>query len=262
MYVEPRNLDELQAFVKACHQEDLPVRLIGSGSNILVKDEGVNGAVIHLSDDEFAKIHVDGETITCDSGVLLTQLITESVKAGLTGLETLAGIPGTVGGALHGNAGGKTGEIGQFTQSARVMTVKGEILTRTEDELTFSYRQSSLDELVILDATFALKKGDTDETTLRLRKNWIVKKSSQPLSFQSAGCIFKNPRGMSAGALIEEAGLKGTKIGKAEISDLHANFIVTEEGASSDDVLRLIDLAQSKVSEQLEVDLELEIVIW
>lgn len=262
MFVEPRNPDELQAFVKKCHENDVPVRLIGGGSNLLVKDEGVSGAVIHLSGDEFAEIKVDADTITSGSGVLLTQLITESIKAGFTGLECLAGIPGTVGGALHGNAGGKTGEIGQFVQSARVMTVKGEILTRVEDELSFAYRKSSLDELVILDATFTLKKGDPDETTQRLRKNWIVKKSTQPLSFQSAGCIFKNPRGMSAGSLIEEAGLKGTRIGNAEISDLHSNFIVTHEGAKSDDVLRLIDLAQSTVAKQLQVDLELEIVIW
>lgn len=262
MYVEPRNIDELQAFVQTCHQSDVPVRLIGGGSNLLVRDEGISGAVIHLTSDDFSQISVDGELITSGSGALLTHLIAESVKFGLCGLESLAGIPGTVGGALHGNAGGKTGEIGQFTQSARVMTAKGEILTRSEDELSFSYRQSSLDELVILDATFALKKGDPDETTRRLRKNWIVKKASQPLSSQSAGCIFKNPRGMSAGALIEEAGLKGTRIGDAEISDQHANFIITHPGAKSEDILRLIDLAQAKVSEQLQVDLELEIVIW
>jgi UDP-N-acetylmuramate dehydrogenase len=115
---------------------------------------------------------------------------------------------------------------------------------------------------MILDGTLKLQPGDSDEITRRMRKLWIMKKATQPLSFQSAGCIFKNPRGLSAGALIEQAGLKGIRVGAAEISDRHANFIVTNPGAKSDDVLRLIDLIRSKVSEQFGVDLELEIKIW
>jgi UDP-N-acetylmuramate dehydrogenase len=115
---------------------------------------------------------------------------------------------------------------------------------------------------VILEGTFALQPGDSDEITRRMRKLWIMKKATQPLSFQSAGCIFKNPRGLSAGALVEQAGLKGIRVGQAEISDRHANFIITHAGAKADDVLRLIDLARSKVSEQFGVDLELELRIW
>jgi UDP-N-acetylmuramate dehydrogenase len=142
------------------------------------------------------------------------------------------------------------------------MSAQGEVSTRRGNDLWFGYRESNIDELLILEATFALQTSDTADITRRMRKLWIMKKATQPLSFQSAGCIFKNPRGLSAGSLIEQAGLKGIRVGQAEISDRHANFIVTHPDAKSDDVMRLIDLARSKVSEQFGVDLELEIKIW
>ena len=188
--------------------------------------------------------------------------ISESVKAGLAGLDVLVGVPGTVGGALQGNAGGRSGDIGQFVSSVTVITGKGEKFVRTEDELSFAYRSSSINELAIVEGEFQLKEGDPEEITRRMRKLWIMKRASQPLASQSAGCIFKNPRGLSAGALIEQSGLKGTRIGGAEISDRHANFVVTHDGATSDDVVRLIDLTQSKVAEQFGVDLELELQVW
>ena len=260
--VEPRHPEELLQVIRACQADQIPMRILGGGSNLLVRDEGIGGAVIRLAGEAFARIEVRGHTIRAGAGALLSQLISQAVKAGLAGLETLAGIPGTVGGALHGNAGGKSGEIGQFVQSVTVLTDKGEQFARSRDELAFAYRSSNIDELAILDGTFALQPDDPDEITRRMRTIWIMKKATQPLTFQSAGCIFKNPRGLSAGSLIEQAGLKGTRIGDAEISDRHANFIVAHEGAKSDDVLRLIDLARSKVSEQFGVDLELEIEIW
>ena len=245
-----------------CHDEQIPVRILGAGSNVLVRDDGVSGAVVQLVDDSFGEISIEGSTVRVGAGALLSRLISDSVKAELAGLETLSGIPGTVGGALRGNAGGRAGDIGQFVESITVMNVKGEISTRNGDELWFGYRESNIDELMILEASLKLQQGDSDEITRRMRKLWIMKKATQPLSFQSAGCIFKNPRGLSAGALIEQAGLKGIRVGEAEISDRHANFIVTNPGAKSDDVLRLIDLIRSKVSEQFGVDLELEIKIW
>ncbi|HVW00990.1 MAG TPA: UDP-N-acetylmuramate dehydrogenase [Planctomycetaceae bacterium] len=260
--VQPRTIDELLEVVRACREAHIPLRLLGGGSNLLIRDEGVSGAVIRLAGEGFAQIETEGETVKAGAAALLSTVISHAVKCGLAGLETLVGIPGTVGGALAGNAGGRSGDIGQVVESVTVMTPVGEILTRSEDELTFAYRSSNLDEFVILDATFRLQPDDPEEITRRMRKLWIIKKTTQPLSFQSAGCIFKNPRGMSAGLLIDQAGLKGTRIGNAEISDRHANFIVAHPGASSQDVLRLIDLAHSKVAEQFGVDLELEIKIW
>jgi UDP-N-acetylmuramate dehydrogenase len=260
--VRPRNPDELLEVVRYCHEEQIPVRVLGGGSNVLVRDEGVSGAVVQLVDESFARVAIDATTVRAGAGGLLSQLISHSVKAELAGLETLSGIPGTVGGAIRGNAGGRSGDIGQFVDSVTVMSAKGEITTRRGNDLWFGYRESNIDELVILEGTFTLQPGDSQEITRRMRKLWIMKKATQPLSFQSAGCIFKNPRGLSAGSLIEQAGLKGIRVGQAEISDRHANFIVTHPNAKSDDVLRLIDLARSKVSEQFGVDLELEIKIW
>ena len=261
-FAAPRDRDELVALVKCAHDSGLETRILGGGSNLLVPDAGFDGLVIRISGEAFSEISVDGNRITAGTGALLSELISQSVKASLTGLECLVGIPGTVGGALHGNAGGRDGEIGQFVRSATVLTASGEIVSRGEDSLTFSYRKSSLNELVILDATLELKSDDSEEATERIRKNWILKKASQPLSSQSAGCIFKNPRGLSAGSLIEQAGQKGTRVGGAEVSDRHANFIVTTDGAKAQDVLELIDIVRQQVSDQFGVELETEIRIW
>ncbi|VAX40075.1 UDP-N-acetylenolpyruvoylglucosamine reductase [hydrothermal vent metagenome] len=261
-FVEPRNFDELLAVINCCKAEDIPIRLLGGGSNLLVRDEGVSGAVIKLAPEGFSQISVEGTTVKAGSAALLSSVISETVQAGLAGLETMVGIPGTIGGALHGNAGGADGGIGQFVQSVTVVTSQGEQFIRKEDELSFAYRTSSIDELAIIDVTLELSEKDSDEITSRMRKGWIMKKASQPLSHQSAGCIFKNPRGHSASALIDEAGLKGTTIGNAKISDQHANFFITEEGATANDVQKLIDITRAKVLEQFDVELELEIVIW
>lgn len=261
-FIEPRDADDLIRLVRRCHENEIPIRVLGGGSNLLIRDEGVRGVVVRMAEPAFSKIDVEQTKICAGAGARLSQLISQSVRAGLAGLETLAGIPGTVGGALHGNAGGRGGDIGQFVHSAVVVTAKGERFVRTEDELTFAYRESSIDDLAILEGVFQLQPDDPDEITRRMRTLWIMKKATQPLTFQSAGCIFKNPRGMSAGALIDRAGLKGTRVGGAEISDRHANFIVTNDGTTSNDVLKLMDLARSKVAEQFGVDLELEIEIW
>lgn len=258
----PENVEQLQALVRCCHENGIPVRLLGHGSNVLISDDGFDGVVIRLAGDAFGQIVVDGDKVTAGGGATLSNVIAESVKAGLGGLEVLAGIPGTIGGAVHGNAGGRQADIGNFVSRVRVMKVSGEITERTEDALSFSYRKSSVDELVILDCTLSLQPDDADAITERMRKVWIMKKATQPLSSQSAGCIFRNPRGLSAGDLIEQAGLKGTRIGGAEISDRHANFVVTSEGASSQDVLQLIDRARSAVADKFGVDLETEIEIW
>lgn len=260
--VTPRSADELQQVVVHCYENELPVHVLGGGSNLLVRDEGVSGAVIRLTDPCFSEVSINGTIVRAGGNALLSHVIAESVQAGLGGLDALVGIPGTIGGALHGNAGGRSGDIGQFVSSVSVLTAAGKRFVRKEDELSFAYRMSSINELVVLEGEFTLKEEDADVIAHRMRKLWIMKKAMQPLGSQSAGCIFKNPRGLSAGALIEQAGLKGTRIGGAEVNDRHANFIVTYPGATSHDIQRLIDLTQSKVSEQFGVDLELEIQIW
>lgn len=261
-YATPTSVDELAELVRRCRHEEVSVRLLGGGSNVLVRDEGVAGMVIHLAEPAFCSLGVQGERLKAGGGAKLGHAISSAVREGLAGLETLVGIPGTVGGALHGNAGSRGGDIGQWTCRATVMTRSGEIIERERDELVFAYRQSSLDELVILSAEFQLEPDDPTELTKRMQKQWIVKKASQPLGHQSAGCIFKSPRGMSAGMLIDQAGLKGTRMGGAEVSDRHANFVIADPGTSSRDVLMLIELVRSRVNERLGVALETEIEIW
>lgn len=261
-FFEPQTQAQLAQVVRFCSENDIPVRILGSGSNLLIRDEGVSGAVVKLSDGEFSRISISGTHVSSGAGALLSHLISRTIAAGLAGLEVLAGIPGTVGGALRGNAGGRNGEIGEFVKSVTVLTNRGEVHVRTAADLLFEYRHSNLDDMVILSCELELHEDDPDEITKRLRKLWISKKAAQPLTEQSAGCIFKNPRGMSAGALIEQSGLKDTRIGDCAVSDRHANFIVTYEHATSQDALSLIELIQAKVAAQHGIELELEIKVW
>ena len=224
---EPTSTDELVALVKRCAGDGVPVHLLGGGSNLLIRDEGVAGVVISLGAECFSQIKVDGSQLVAGGGAMLASVIGESVRQGLAGLDPLVGIPGSIGGALHGNAGNRGGDIGQWTCEATVLTRAGELLTRTREDLLFAYRESSLDELVILDARFQLEEDDPDKLTKRMQKQWIITKAGQPMSDQRTACIFKNPRGMSAGMLIDQAGLKGTTVGGAEVSSDHANFFVT-----------------------------------
>lgn len=261
-YAEPRSVDELAALVRRCCDEEVPIRVLGSGSNVLIRDDGIPGMVVNLWNEAFSDIQIHDGLLVAGGGAKLAHAISETVRSGLGGLEPLVGIPGTIGGALHGNSGSHGGDIGQWACRATVMTRTGEIIQRNREDLVFAYRQSSLDELVILSAEFQLEEEDPEKLTKRMQKQWIVKKASQPLSHQNTACVFNNPRGMSAGMLIDQAGLKGTRVGGAEVSQRHANFIVAEDGATSQDVLRLIDMIRSRVAERLGVELETELEIW
>jgi UDP-N-acetylmuramate dehydrogenase len=261
-FAEPKSNDELLAVVERSRDEQLHVRLLGSGSNVLVRDEGVAGMVISLSAPAFSNITTTGSKVIAGGGAQLASVITAAVGAGLAGLEPLVGIPGSIGGALHGNAGTQAGDIGQWTCRANVMTRTGEIITRERDDLVFAYRQSSLDELVILDAEFELEEENPEELAKRMQKQWIFKKANLPMAHENTGCIFRNPRGMSAGMLIDQTGLKGERVGAAEVSPRHANFIIAHPGCTTRDVLKLIDVVRSRVAEKMGVELETELEIW
>jgi UDP-N-acetylmuramate dehydrogenase len=261
-FAEPTSLEELQMLVQRCRDEELPVRVLGGGSNLLVRDEGVPGLVVLLSASVFSEIQVAGKTITAGGGAKLGHVISTAVREGLSGLESLVGIPGTVGGALRGNAAAHGTDVGQWTQSATVMTRTAEMRTYQRDELRFSYHDSNLDELVILKAEFQLEEAETAELTTRMQKMWIVKKSQQPPSDANAIPVFANPSWASAGSLIDQAGLKGARVGEVQISERDANFVVANPGATARDVLRLVELMRSTVAEQVGVELELAIEIW
>ena len=261
-FAEPTTVDELLAVVERCRDEGMHVRMLGGGSKVLIREAGVAGMVISLSGPSFSKIEIAGRNVTAGGGAKLANVVSTTVGAGLAGLDPLVGIPGTIGGALNGNAGTHGGDIGQWTCRATVMTRSGEILQRDRQDLVFAYRQSSLDELVILEAEFELEEDDPEELTKRMQKQWIVKKANLPMAHENTGCIFKNPRGVSAGMLIDQCGLKGERVGGVEVSQRHANFFVTDDSATSQEVLQLIDVVRSRVAERMGVELELEIEIW
>ena len=259
----PRTLDELVAVLRRSQQAGLAFKILGGGSNVLVRDQGVDALVIHLESPYFSDVSLEENIVTAGAAVPLTALISQTARGGLAGLEILTGIPGTVGGALRGNAGGRQGAIGQFVRRATVLDAANEIQIRERDDLSFADRESNLDEPVILSAEFELSREDPESVVRRMRRIWIVKKENQPYGHQSSGCIFKNPLpDVSAGALIDEAGLKGTSFGGAEISDRHANFIVAHPGAKASDVLHLIDQIQQRVWQQFGYELELQLQIW
>jgi UDP-N-acetylmuramate dehydrogenase len=260
--VQPRTRDELAAVILRCYQERLPLRVLGSGCNLLVRDEGVRGVVLRLTESGFTKVEVKGKIATAGAGAAVSALISETVRHGLAGLETLVGIRGTVGGALRTNAGDRGSDIGQFVRSVEVLDSRGQVQLRDREEMHFGPHSSTLDDPVLLSATFALEPDDPDLLVKRMRKAWIARKARQPFSFQAAGRVFQDPAGLSAAGLIEQAGLARTQVGGAEVSDRDANSIVVQAGATARDVLRLIDLLRSRVRERFHVDLELEIAVW
>lgn len=262
MLVQPRTREELTAVVKHCAAQRIPLRVLGNGCNLLVGDAGVKGAVLRLSQPAFSNVVVEGKKVRAGAGAALSALISQAARHGLTGLETLVGILGTVGGSLRCNAGDRSGEIGQVVRRVEVLDANGDVQVREREELQFGYHVSNLDDPVLLGAEFELETDSPDAIVKRMRKAWIVRKASQPLSFQAAARIFQNPRGLNAGVLIEQARLPGTRVGGAEVSDRDANYIVVHAGATARDVLRLIELIRSKVQERFQVELETEITVW
>jgi UDP-N-acetylmuramate dehydrogenase len=262
MLAQPRSREELSRFVRRCFEERVPLRILGSGCNLLVRDEGVRGAVVRLVEPPFVGIAVEGHRIRAGTGGAMSSLIAEAARHGLSGLETLVGIPGTVGGALRFNAGDRSGDMGQCVRQVEVMDSSGAVQVRDRDELRFGDHVTNLDDPVLLSVEFALETDRTDAIVKRMRKAWIVRKSSQPLTSQAAGRIFKNPPGLNASALIEQTGLSRTRLGGAEVSDRDANCIVVDTTATSRDVLRLIDLIRSRVQEKLKINLEQELTVW
>lgn len=261
-YATPTSVDSLKKIVARLRENEIPIYVLGSGANLLVKDEGVDGCVICLSAPEFKKVEINGSTVTAGAGKDVQKLVLECTHAGLGGLECLAGIPGSVGGEIKMNAGGAFGDIGSSVETVTTMDTNGNTYLRTKDELVFEYRKSNITAKFILGATFTLAEDDPQRIMTKVKEIWMYKKNSQPLAEKSAGCIFKNPRGLSAGALIDQSGLKGHTIGGAEVSTKHANFITAKKGASAQDVLALIDLAKQRVKEKFDVTLETEVVMW
>ena len=261
-FAEPTTRDELVALVKRCADDQIPVRLLGGGSNLLVRSEGVQGCVIMLSAPEFSQISVDGNKLTAGGGAKLSHFIASAAREGFVGPEQLVGIPGTVGGALHNNTGYHGVDFGSWVRSATVMTRDGQVTTRDSDSLSFSYRQSSLTELAVLEGTFEFETEAADALTKRMQKLWIVRRAAQPDVDENTAYMFRDHGGELASKLIADAGLSGESVGAVRVSDRDPNFFVAGPGATSEQVLELMEKVQQQVADRLEIELQTAIQIW
>ena len=261
-FVRPESLEDLTEVVRRCRDNDVPMRVLGEGANLLVADDGVRGAVVHLGQGAFTDVVIEGTCIRACSGADMGKLVLGCVRKGLSGLECLTGIPGSVGGCVRMNAGGAFGDVGNVVETVHVMTEDGQVFTRNRNDLAFAYRSTNIHAKFILGAEFELINDDPQQVLRMVKQIWIHKKNTQPLGAGSAGCVFKNPRGLSAGALIDRAGLKGRRVGGAIVAEKHANFIIAEEGATAADVLELIHVVRDAVFDKHEVHLEMELEVW
>ena len=261
-FAEPETREQLIELVQRFSKDELPIRLIGAGSNTLIRNHGVGGLVISLTSPVFTNLEVVGDTMTAGGGVKLVDFVATAVREGLNGPQHLVGIPGTVGGALHTNTSAVGFDIGTWVKSVDVMTRSGELITYQKDELSFSYRKSSLKDLIILSATFEFDREDAETLTKQMQKLWIVRRAAQPSSDVRSAYVFKDHGGETASDLIEQAGLKGTRVGDVEICDNDPNYFIANDDATAEDFLKLIELVKTRVKDQLEIDLETSIGIW
>lgn len=259
--VTPTNYDEIINIIKLCKNYNVSFYIIGNGSNLLVKDGGINGVVIKLT--KLDKIIVDGEKITAQGGATIAKTSRVARDASLTGLEFACGIPGSIGGALAMNAGAYDGEMSMVVESSLVLDKSGKFLKLNKEQLELEYRMSTIlkNDYVVLEVTFQLKKGEYEKIKNRIDELMQRRREKQPLEYPSAGSTFKRPTGYFAGKLIQDSGLKGRKVGDAEVSTKHSGFIINKGNATAKDILDLIDIVKSTVKEKFNVELHPEVRI-
>jgi UDP-N-acetylmuramate dehydrogenase len=260
---QPHDANQLASFLNRAAEEDIGVKVLGRGANVLVSDDGFDGVVVRLDSPVFRKATRNGGMLSVGAGVDLMPLVRKCCREGLSGLEGLAGIPATIGGAIRMNAGGPAREMGDVVNSVTVLTPERTVEVWSKELVGFHYRHTDIDDgCIILGADLQLGEDDPDRIQAAFQEHLSRKQRTQPLAEHSAGCIFKNPPMRPAGALIDEAGLKGARYGAAEVSTLHANFIVAKSGATASDVLHLIDVVRDRVRSIFDTVLETEIEIW
>lgn len=259
VFVEPFGIEELKETIKLLKGE--PFYLIGNGSNLLVSDHGLKGVALHLADG-FREITVEGNLITCGAAATLSQIARAALSHSLRGFEFAAGIPGSLGGAIVMNAGAYDGEMKQVVKRVTLMSYEGEIVEKDAEEMHFSYRHSILKEqpFIVLEAVIALEVGDQTQIKEKMDDLAEKRRRKQPLEYPSAGSTFKRPEGYFAAKLIEDAGLKGFRMGGAQVSPKHAGFVINENNASSADIYALIKEIQKKVKNTSGVAIEPEVI--
>lgn len=266
-FVEPNNLETLSEIVKYLNRENKAYYIIGNGSNVLVKDSGYNGVVVKISDFfnniSVEKVDESKYILEAGAGAMLGKVSKTAVEYSLTGMETLSGIPGTIGGAVVMNAGAYGGEIKDVILSAEVMDKNGNTFTLSKDELELSYRHSVIQEkeYIILKSKFILLVGEKEVIKSKMSEYAVARKEKQPLEYPSAGSTFKRPKGNFAGKLIMDAGLRGHRVGEAMVSEKHCGFVINKGNATATDILKVMEDVKIEVKKKFDVDLEPEIKV-
>jgi len=257
----PKNIDELRKIVRYARRKNIPVLVLGKGTNFVVKDKGIRGWVVSLTQG-IKKVQMNGEVVEAEAGLTLQRLVQFTIEKELEGLEPFWGIPGTVGGGLAMNAGAWGVELKDLLLSITLMKEDGEIVEKPRSRLRFSYRRLSLSpSWIILKGRFQLKRAKKEAILERVKSYLEMRKKTQPLDYPSAGSIFKNPKEGPAGKWIEELGLKGFRMGQAMISEHHANFIINLGKASAEEITNLMELVEKKVYEEKGISLEREVMV-
>ncbi|MBF2599448.1 UDP-N-acetylmuramate dehydrogenase [Listeria seeligeri] len=261
IFVMPKTIEETQAIVSYCHQNNIPLTILGNGSNLIIKDGGIRGVIVHL--DLLQSIKRNNTQVIAMSGAKLIDTAKFALDESLSGLEFACGIPGSIGGALHMNAGAYGGEISDVLEAATVLTQAGELKKLKRPELKAAYRFSTIAEkkYIVLEATFALQLDDKNTIQVKMDELTAAREAKQPLEYPSCGSVFKRPPGHFAGKLIQDSGLQGHIIGGAQVSLKHAGFIVNIGGATATDYMNLIAHVQKTVREKFDVELETEVKI-
>lgn len=259
-FATPRTDEEIGILLEKAKKYEIPVFVVGNGSNLLVSDKGYRGMIVQIG-KEYSDVSVEGNTVLAQAGASLAKIARTAYENGLGGFEFAAGIPGTLGGAVSMNAGAYGGEIKDVIIDARVLTKEGEILVIPADELELSYRSSVITkkDYIVLGARFSFEEKKKEEIKARMDELSFARKSKQPLEFPSAGSTFKRPEGYFAGKLIMDAGLRGFQVGGARVSDKHCGFVINAGNATAADIYSLILQVQEKVQRQFNVTLQPEV---
>lgn len=261
VFAEPQSVEDLETLLRCLTLAQVSYLLLGGGSNVLFADEGFHGVVVRLGRG-FQGVRIEGDRVRAKGGTRLVSVLEKAREAGLGGVEFFAGIPGTLGGAVVGNAGAKKAWIGSLVEELTVITPRGEVRKLEKGDFDYSYRHSSLKGSgnVLVEAVLKLKKESPAEIEKKVKEYFKHRRGKQPRTEKNAGSVFKNPDKEFAGRLIETAGLKGFRMGGAKVSEIHANFITNEGGATAHDVVAVMREIQRRVSEQYQIRLEPEIV--
>ncbi|MEM6691489.1 MAG: FAD-binding protein [Planctomycetota bacterium] len=261
-FARPSSVEQLADLVQSARAQSIPVRILGSGSNVLVRESGVDGLVISMEQIERADPKVDGEKLICSAGTKLTSAVLAAVGASLGGLEHLIGIPGTVGAAVIGNVSHGGRDIGSLVDSVSVIDGEGKTARISGEEISFGHRKSSLGGVVLTEVTFALSTKPVETVTKRMQKLWIGRNASLPEEERRISMPFVDPESMPAADLIVQVGMAGARQGNASGASSNAEYLIAHAGATADDVLQLVDRVRSQVLLQTGIDLQLNLQVW